>query len=347
MEKLETTEEKRNDSDKETLSKQLEKVNNSRREYEVELLSTKTKAKKQSDDSKADQEQALQTVQQLTENFAKSVENINCNKIVVDFKITSNMNKKDGKDDEKDKQVEKNNNNNNDNNNNSSGSSSIDKILGDIDKVIVNNICEMSIIGANLNLLMNSNTVEWKISITNGINKNISNNGLKFTANENSDEYIFGRSDQGMKKNSGIYEIKFKIDEKGGSKSTVGLCTDYYNSKTEKSAIGWNESKYYIGWCIGYERNEDKVPNGVMAGYNKLKGNIFFENGYKFEGDEQLPPVKENDIVLLVYDSDKNTLSFGLNGRKLNCKITNLYCDDDLYWFFGRRGSPLQLTVVN
>ena len=93
-------------------------------------------------------------------------------------------------------------------------------------------------------------------------------------------------------------------------------------------------------------RNSDNnVPNGMACGYHKRESNIFFSEcsleGYGF------PTVKVNDIVSLIYNSNDNSMSFLLNNKTLSTKIVNIPTNYELFWFVGKWGSTLKVSIID
>ena len=177
--------------------------------------------------------------------------------------------------------------------------------------------------------------IEWKLTV----GKNIENGGKVFNATTVS----CARTDQVMKPNTSIYQIKWLVGKTDApDTSTLGLCNELFDVKTTSR---WLEFDNYIGWCVGNERSS-RVSNGVMAGYVKPDQNKNqFQNACKYIGNESLPPLKSGDIVTLIYDSVERTLSFKLKEKKIDGQIVNLP-KQPLYWFAGKFGQDFKVTII-
>ena len=149
-----------------------------------------------------------------------------------------------------------------------------------------------------------------------------------------------------MMPKSGIYQIDFNIERLNYSRGNgVGICTSFYQSGNESSGKLWYQQKYHIGWDFGGARIYDNfVPNGLLCGWQNQDSNIFYKS-CKFIGDA-LPYVEKNDIVGLVYNSYKSQLSFKLNGKLLNTKLTNIPNNKILYFFAAKQNYLVKITIM-
>ena len=76
----------------------------------------------------------------------------------------------------------------------------------------------------------------------------------------------------------------------------------------------------HIGWYVGGPT--EKYPRGLA-----IVGSLFVGK-CKFKGDD-LPPLVNGDTIALIFNKNKHTLQFELNGKLLNSKVTNIPAADD------------------
>ena len=172
------------------------------------------------------------------------------------------------------------------------------------------------------------------------------------------------RVSHGMEPNSGIYEIRMKIDEINNDNlwSAIGITTASYDYGC--SPVGtldcWGYKNDCIGWSsFDHDKNDcntrpfSNMKNGLLIGYgHKVQDNIFIKSKFVYQSNNKfykdgLPYIKNGDTIIMKYDSNNNILSFyKLNDNKLNAQISNLPKDKIFYWFVGRYSQQLSVTIV-
>ena len=198
---------------------------------------------------------------------------------------------------------------------------------------------------------------------------NISNDGKTIKCDYDwGDCYCFFASfSLKMKPQTGIYQIKFKINKvrQAMMENIIGIISyDCYNriindnnNKSRHNTLKWIDGLYgYIGWSTD-SHDSNKWPNGLLCGEpNHISGvnNIFRQNKFEYHSNnenykEKLPPWQENDIVILQYDSDLSTLLFSKenDNGKLDSYIKNLPKKTTFCWFVGHQSEPMSLTIVD
>ena len=175
--------------------------------------------------------------------------------------------------------------------------------------------------------------------------------------------FCFYRVSYGMVPNSGIYNIKFKIDRIRSDNiykcNAIGMTCN--TDDTNNSVSGgkyWYCSHDYIAWSTFDHDNQlqdhQNLPNGLLCGYAKTyqDNNIFIKSKFIYKSNNQhykqgLPPVKPNDTIILQYDSNNNSLSFfKSNNDKLNSSIINLPKGKTFYWIVGHSTREMSVTIV-
>ena len=191
----------------------------------------------------------------------------------------------------------------------------------------------------------------------------------------------------GMQSNSGIYQIKLKINEISNDNFTygniVGLVSDCNFIKPSKKGNykeWFKASNDWIGWSACQYENNIHLPNGLFCGYGDAQRrdkNMFRKNGFVYNSHNgkylsKLPAYRSGDIVVLTYNSDIGQLSFKLfkkNTKNNNDKndsnynnnnhgtkdelssvdsyISNLPGDLTFYWFFGHVYKSMSITIVD
>ena len=172
-----------------------------------------------------------------------------------------------------------------------------------------------------------------------------------------------------MKPRSGIHSISLKINKiTPWYSNVVGICTDEFNVQisNENRNTNWWNNNYYCGWPS--KQDTIRFPNGVLCGYRKQSQNIFYQainfmrhrriatefdiyynasdSSEKDFFDTKLPSFNRNDIVTMIYDSDKFILSFKKNNSKIiNWKIVNLP-QQNLYWMIGTYLGEMEVEIV-
>ena len=169
----------------------------------------------------------------------------------------------------------------------------------------------------------------------------------------------FSRVSFGMKPNSGVYKIKFKISKinNASSRNAIGIsCNTHPTNNSQYNNI-WYFSHDYIAWSS--LDNEFKqyanVPNGLICGGgNKEQAqNIFILSKFKYISQNNsytktLPYLRSGDTIQIEYDSNNYTLSFSKsNDKALNSKIVNLPKHKTFYWIVGHSSGSMSVTIVS
>ena len=174
----------------------------------------------------------------------------------------------------------------------------------------------------------------------------------------------------GMEPNSGIYEIRMKIDEISSCNrwSAIGTTTDTNcNELILDYSTYWGFSDGCIGWSSFNKKDFSaavdtsaitfsNMKNGLFLGSRgwgtNTQENIFIKSKFMYKSNNEyykneLPYIKTGDRIIMKYDSNNNVLSFfKSNDVKLNAQISNLPKDQILYWFVGRFSQQLSVTIV-
>ena len=172
--------------------------------------------------------------------------------------------------------------------------------------------------------------------------------------------YSLHRVSFGMAPNSGIYDIKMKIDKIGSSKrwSAIGITCDNYQSKPSEYCPYWGYSNDYVGWSSyrnGYNNTYSNMINGLLFGARNgidIENNIFIKSKFVYKSNNQfykegLPYIKTGDTIIIKYNSNSSILSFfKANDSKLNAQICNLPKDKTFYWFVGTFAQKFSVTIV-
>ena len=254
-------------------------------------------------------------------------------------------------------------------------------------------------VGVGVGVVSKMNDVRWRFDFCYDFrNRNqgsqvhgISNNGRRFECHHNHDFFGFLCFSSiikcGMICNSGIYQIKLKIDKIDNSSpgygNIVGLTSDNFGDGS--IALGQYNGEYdwtlnsfnWIGWS-GCDREDDvRLPNGLYCGAGSADSradNIFRVSGFKYLSrngrySKRLPGYGSGDIISLIYNSDLGQLSFKLfrnkntntnntnnNGSSnenieevslLDSYIYNLPRDLTFYWFIGHWRKPMSVTILD
>ena len=186
------------------------------------------------------------------------------------------------------------------------------------------------------------NDIKWKLTIC-GRSKKISNNGALFSTTQD----CLARTNQAMVPNSGIYKIRWRIENDPNQNNIIGICTNYYKNGSNES-VAWLQTNNYIGWSGRLMKGDVVNDLGLTCGYRKMDTNIFAQSCTGNVGDEseKLPGYKKNDIIGLVYDSDKNTLRFELNGKMLP-QVLESVPKTTLYWCVGKWNVEVKYSILN
>ena len=168
-----------------------------------------------------------------------------------------------------------------------------------------------------------------------------------------------------MKPQSGKHKIKFKINQiEQCWGNVIGIVSDHCkqinsnNTQTHKFSL-WYHFRDYIGWSSHGDHDKDStlLPNGLLCGIGDMimsrPNNIFHKNNFDYCSNNEnyktrLPGWKENNVVVLEYDSDLSILSFSKendNGKLDSC-IKNLPKGETFYWFVGHYSGKMHLTIV-
>ena len=197
----------------------------------------------------------------------------------------------------------------------------------------------------------NNNDRGWYLSIS-GYLKNsdksdiIENNGK--TLNNTSNYYFLARTDQAMGNNSGLFKIRWKIESDTKYHCCVGICTDSYKIEDNKSKGSWHSSDEYVGWNMNYSPSFSTgyTRYNLTRGYTNQGKNIFYKD-CKFEG-KSLPMIKKNDVIGLIYDSNKSELLFEMNNYLLQSRLTNLPKNMNFYWCIANfGGNAFKASIID
>ena len=184
--------------------------------------------------------------------------------------------------------------------------------------------------------------------------KYITDDDKTYTSNE-SGKAVFGRCNFAMLPNSGLYEIKFKINRIGGMDvyTNIGVTTNLDDNNNTTKDEWWYYSQEYVGWCaaqkISTHEKQYRPYNLMCGGWAEQENNIFYKQMKYSDYNEngKLPSYAKNDILTFKYNSDENWLQFEKNEQNLNEKITNLPKDKTFYWIAGGFSCDLSITVLN
>ena len=173
--------------------------------------------------------------------------------------------------------------------------------------------------------------------------------------------YSFYRVSCGMNPNSGIYDIKMRIDDiKNGKRwSAIGITCNTDKQVDSYNSDYWGYLNDHIGWSSFdhsrefYSSTFRHMQNGLLccAPFGKENENIFVKNKFVYTSQnqfykKQLPHIKTGDTIIMRYDSNNHILSFyKSNDLKLNAQISNLPKDKTFYWFAGRFCGEFSVTI--
>ena len=180
--------------------------------------------------------------------------------------------------------------------------------------------------------------------------------------------YSLYRISFGMKPNSGIYQIRMKIDEINNVNrwSAVGITIESIDDeKLDKDYYSrnyWGYSNNYIGWSsyhvIRYAKiiSCSNMKNGLLIGASNsgqnVQDNIFIKSKFLYKSNNQyyengLPNINNGDTIIIKYDSNNSILSFyKTNDAKLNAQISKLPKNKTFYWFAGRYSRQFSVAIV-
>ena len=159
-----------------------------------------------------------------------------------------------------------------------------------------------------------------------------------------------------MKPNSGIYDIKIKIDE---LVNPFGNCIGITVNGSDKLYKGCQHGVWSMGVDFLTWTSENDCPrlkcalNGLFLGWGTQENNIFVLNQFKYKSNneyykDRLPWLSSGDIVIMKYDSYMRTLSFKKeNDNKLDALVENLPENTTFYWFAGHCGYKISMTVID
>ena len=204
----------------------------------------------------------------------------------------------------------------------------------------------------------NNNNQDWIISdfslyYKNDITNPIKNNGKTVEA----DFQFLARCNKAMLCSSNnIFTIKWKI-EKLTSKLYCGFGICIKKQTDNQDGNYFYKIPYHILWHTKGTKNQTKdnkyAPvNGLIPSYNNDvngKSKNMFHKVCKFVGTE-LPELSENDIIGLIFNSNRRILEFELNGKKLDSKLTNIpNCDNQggLFWCVGRVNGIFKASIID
>ena len=221
----------------------------------------------------------------------------------------------------------------------------------------------LGIIGSrDINQRKKWNNVDWKFNYCqrNGFD-DIYDNGKTFRCSYGfGDCQGFSRVSFGMKPNSGIYKIRFKINKINSDScfNAIGIiCNTHPTNNSQSKHNYWYNSHDYIAWSSFENKGEDiilNVPNGLICGGgNKYQSrNIFVLSNFKYMSNNisylrRLPGYKSGDIIEMLYDSSSNSLTFfKSNNKLLNSKIIHLPKEKTFYWIVGHDYGQIFVTIV-
>ena len=171
-----------------------------------------------------------------------------------------------------------------------------------------------------------------------------------------------------MTPNSGIYNIEILINkiDNDDYENIIGIVSQDCKIKNNDTVLNrswhWYDELYgYIGWS-GYKHahmTDELLPNGLLCGtrsnnYISFNKNIFRLNDFKYKSNNKnyttgIPPIESGDIIILSYNSDKNTLSFIKENKYglLNSRIYNLPKEKTFYWFVGHKRGQMLFTIAD
>ena len=185
----------------------------------------------------------------------------------------------------------------------------------------------------------------------------ITNNGKTVKCDHDYHCYCWFRiSNTPMKPNSGIYDIKIKIDQ---IVHRFGNCIGITRNSSDKlgeSCVGstWARGVDFLTWSSEKDSSRlDWLSNGLFLSWGNEKNNIFVLNQFKYKSNNKyykdgLPPISSADIIIMQYDSYMRTLSFKKeNDNKLDALVENLPANTTFYWFAGHVGYKMSMTVID
>ena len=147
----------------------------------------------------------------------------------------------------------------------------------------------------------------------------------------------FSRISFGMKPDSGVYKIKFKINNIDNQYplNAIGITCNTHETNNSQYKSWWFYSHDYITWSSkdskGNHGKNVHMPNGLICGYIDAcqSRSIFTLSKFKYMSNnnsylEKLPGSKSGDIIEMVYNSNTNQLSlFKSNDKLLNSKVVS------------------------
>ena len=164
-----------------------------------------------------------------------------------------------------------------------------------------------------------------------------------------------------MKPQSGKHKIKFKINKiyNHNYGNIIGIISNNFkineNIMKKDNNFKWEDLCDYIGWSASDYDNNQRLPNGLYCGPDKvMKNNIFHKNNFIYVSNNEnykkrLPLYKNGDTVVLEYDSDLSILYFSKenDNGELDACIKNLPKNETFCWFVGQCCGNMCLTVVD
>lgn len=153
-----------------------------------------------------------------------------------------------------------------------------------------------------------------------------------------------------MHPNSGIYQIKMRIDTiyDGNLANMFGITFNTNKEQTTPWDV-WFDANDYIGWSVCGHTLQLEYGLKYQTAPNK---NVFFKS-IKYISNNQfyrdgLPRLKKGDIIILEYNSYQNSLSFKFERDvKLDSKIVGLPKNKSFYWMVGHNKCMMSITIVD
>lgn len=160
-----------------------------------------------------------------------------------------------------------------------------------------------------------------------------------------------------MKPNSGIYTIKLKIDKIKNSSTYMNMVGITSGMSDRNKMHYWDTTPSHIGWCAYDSNNIGINIHGLTceSTANVQENSIFYKKPnrciYQSRNDNyknRLPTIDNDDVLILIYDSNKNELNFTKeNDEKLDAFISNLPADTIFYWMVGHNSDTMSITIQN
>ena len=153
----------------------------------------------------------------------------------------------------------------------------------------------------------------------------------------------FFRSTVAMIPKSGIYTIKFKVNQIDDSfgYNVIGISCNQDRSNNSQFCDLWYYSNEYIGWCV----------NGrLLYGGDRCRStNIFYKNKFIHHDQNNYFQIRNGKTITFIYDSYSTKILMDNSDNQLlsNSSISNLPKDKTFYWFIGHYGGKLSITILH